>query len=149
VTVPFHRQVAWLNRHGGNRVLGPIVWYLPTFGRIQHVGRRTGQFHEAPIMAFRSRDRRTLTFALTYGTDTQWVKNGLVAGELGFDSRWTGQLRLIEPRLVHDPQRRDMPWLVRVGLGLMGVDDFLRATIDPEPGAPPRPARPGDPDGGV
>ena len=138
MTVPFHRQVAWLNRHVTNRFLGPIVWFLPTFGRIEHVGRRTGRLHEAPIMAFRSPDRRTLTFALTYGTDAEWVKNGLAAGELGFDSRWTGPLRLVQPQLVHDPQRRAMPWLVRRGLGLMGVDDFLRTTIDPEPGDAPR-----------
>lgn len=130
MTVPFHRQVAWLNRHVTNRILGPVVWYLPTFGRIEHVGRRTGIVHEAPIMAFRSRDRGTLTFALTYGTDAEWVKNGLAAGELGFDSRWTGPIRLVEPHLAHDPQRRAMPQLVRWGLGLLGVDDFLRTTID-------------------
>jgi deazaflavin-dependent oxidoreductase (nitroreductase family) len=136
VTVPLHRQVAWLNRHVTNRILGPIVWFLPKFGRIEHVGRRTGQLHDAPIMAFRSHDRRTLTFALTYGTDADWVKNGLAAGELGFNSRWTGPLRLVQPRLVHDPQRRAMPWLVRRVLGLIGVDDFLRTTIDPDPGVP-------------
>lgn len=137
MTVPFHRQVAWLNRHVTNRILGPIVWYLPTFGRIEHVGRRTGTRYSAPMMAFRSADRRTLTFALTYGVDAEWVRNALAAGELGFDSRWTGPIRLIEPRLVHDARRRDVPRPIRIGLGLFGVDDFLRTTIDLEPVEPP------------
>jgi deazaflavin-dependent oxidoreductase (nitroreductase family) len=137
VTIPFHRQVAWVNRHVANGILGPIVWFLPTFGRIRHVGRRTGKPYEAPIMAFRSHDRRGLTFALTYGADAEWVKNVLAAGELEFDSRWTGPVRLVEPRLVHDPHRRDVPWLVRRALGLISVDDFLETTIDPDPGDPP------------
>jgi hypothetical protein len=127
--LPFARQVAAFNRQVTNPILGPIVWFLPRFGRIEHVGRRSGARHVAPMMAFPSRDGQTMTFALTYGPDAQWVRNALAAGGLTFDSRWSGRVRLVQPRLIHDPRRRAMPWLVRRGLGLMGVDDFLEARV--------------------
>ncbi len=62
--IPFARQVASFNKHVTNRILGPITWHLPTFGRIEHVGRKSGRRFVAPMMAFRSPDRRRLTFAL-------------------------------------------------------------------------------------
>jgi len=133
--LPFARQIAAFNRRVTNPILGPIVWYLPRFGRIEHVGRRSGRRFVAPMLAFPSRDRRRLTFALTYGPDAGWVRNALVAGQVVFESRWSGRLRLVEPRLIHDPRRRAMPWLVRRGLGLMQVNDFLEAIVatdDPE-----------------
>lgn len=130
MAIPFARQVARFNKHVTNRILGPITWYLPTFGRIEHLGRKSGRRHVAPMMAFRSSDRRRLTFALTYGTQAEWVRNALAAGELTFDSRWSGRLNLARPRVIHDPQRRAMPWIVRHMLGVIRVDDFLEATVD-------------------
>ncbi len=137
--IPFARQVASFNNHVTNRILGPIVWYLPSFGRIEHIGRKSGRRHVAPMMAFRSPDRRRLTFALTYGPEAAWVRNALAAGELTFDSRWSGRLHLVGPRLIHDPQRRAMPPLIGRVLGVMRVDDFLEAAIDRPPSAPAGP----------
>ena len=54
----------------------------------------------------------------------------LAAGEFGYRSRKAGTLRLLEPHVVHDPERRAMPWLIRQMLGVMHVDDFLVATIE-------------------
>jgi deazaflavin-dependent oxidoreductase (nitroreductase family) len=130
VPIPFARQVAAFNNRITNRILGPIVWYLPFFGRIEHVGRRSGTRHASPMMAFRSRDGRRLTFALTYGPEAEWVQNALAAGTVTFDSRWSGRLRLVSPRLIHDERRRAMPWPVRRVLAVTRVDDFLEATID-------------------
>src|SRR3954447_19682093 len=131
MALPFARTIAAFNRRVTNPILGPIVWHLPGFGRIEHVGRRSGRRHVAPMMAFHSADGGRLIFALTYGPEAGGVRNALAAGELTFDSRWTGRVRLVEPRLVHDPQRRAMPPLVRGALGVMGVDDFLEATVAP------------------
>lgn len=89
----------------------------------------SGRTYRTPIMAFRSADGRRMTFALTYGSSTDWLKNVLAAGEAGFDSRWSGELRLIEPRFVHDPERRAVPWPIRQILRLMRVDEFLETTI--------------------
>jgi hypothetical protein len=141
VPIPFARRVAAFNRRVTNPILDPIVWYLPAFGRVEHVGRRTGKVHRAPMMAFRSGDGRRLTFALTYGPEANWVQNALAAGSLDFDSRWSGRVHLQRPRVVHDPSRRAMPWLVRGALGVMRVDDFLEAEI--EASGPARPPGPG------
>ena len=129
MAIPFARQISRFNNRVTNRWLGPIVWYLPGFGRIEHVGRRTGRRHLSPMMAFRSGDGRRLTFALTYGPEADWVRNALGAGELTFDSRRTGRIRLTAPLLVHDPARRPVPRPIRPVLRLMRVDDFLEATI--------------------
>lgn len=132
VPIPFARQVARFNQRVANPVLGPITWFLPSFGRIEHVGRRTGRTHIAPMMAFRSRDQRHLTFALTYGPGAQWVQNALAAGEVTFVSRWSGRVRLTDIHVTHDPTRRAMPPVIRPVLGLMHVDDFLEGSIQGE-----------------
>src|SRR3954447_19475016 len=137
--IPFPRAVAGINRRITNPILGPIVWFLPGFGFIEHVGRRTGRRFRAPMLAFRSPDRRRLTFALTYGAQANWVRNALAAGWVDFVSRSAGRLHLVEPRLVHDPGRRAMPWLVGRALGLLRVDDFLETTVESSANAtPPR-----------
>lgn len=128
--IPFAHQVAVFNNRVGNRILGPITWYLPSFGRIEHIGRKSGRRHVAPMMAFQSGDQRHLTFALTYGPQAEWVRNALAAGDLTFNSRWSGRLHLVAPHVIHDPKRRAMPRVVRSVLGVMHVDDFLEATID-------------------
>ena len=132
MAIPFSSQVARFNTRVTNRLLGPISWFLPSFGRIEHVGRRTGRRHSAPMMAFRSRDHRRFTFALTYGPGADWVKNALAAREVTFTSRWSGRVRLTELEVVHDPSRRLMPGPVRMILWVLRVDDFLRGTIAPE-----------------
>ncbi len=134
--IPFPRTVAAINRRITNPILGPIVWFLPGFGVIEHVGRRTGNRFRAPMLAFRSRDGRRLTFALTYGAEANWVQNALAAGFVDFSSRSAGRLHLVDPRLIHDPARRAMPWLVRRALGVVRVDDFLETTVESGGGAP-------------
>ena len=131
--MPFARQVARLNQRVTNPILGPITWYLPWFGRVEHTGRITGRRHVAPMMAFRSPDGQRLTFALTYGPGAHWVRNALAAGELTFVSRTDGRVRLVDPRVVHDPTRSAVPRSIGRILGLMGVDDFLEGTVAPNP----------------
>jgi hypothetical protein len=135
--IPGARRVATFNRVIGNRILGPITWWLPGFGRIEHRGRVTGRSHRAPMMGFPSADRRRVVFALTYGPEANWVRNALAAGEFVWMTRRGGPVRLVEPRLVHDPARSAVPRPIRVALGLLRVDDFLVAAVDPagpEPG---------------
>ncbi len=64
-------------------------------------------------------------FALTYGSDVQWVKNVVAAGEATLEVR-RRRVRLVDPELVVDPARRLMPPVVRQALGLMRVSEFLR-----------------------
>ena len=131
------RRIAAFNQRVTNPLLDPLVWYLPRYGRVEHVGRRSGRLHRAPMMAFRSADRRQLIFALTYGPEANWVRNALAAGRVDFVSRWTGRLTLTDLRIVHDPARRAVPRRIARVLGLLRVEDFLEGTIaasEPAPG---------------
>ena len=130
--IPVADRSARFNKRVTNPILGPITWYLPSFGRIEHVGRTSGRVYAAPMMAFRSRDRRIFTFALTYGPEANWVQNALAAGEVAFTSRWSGRVRLTDIEVIHDPTRGAMPRIVRIALGVMGVDDFLRGAVEAE-----------------
>ena len=47
---------------------------------LEHVGRKPGVTYHTPIMAFQHGD--TLTTALTYGPNVQWLKNIRAAGHL-------------------------------------------------------------------
>lgn len=130
MAIPFARQIARFNHAVTNRILDPIVWFLPGFGRIEHVGRRTGRVHVAPMIAFPSRDGRTITFALTYGPEAHWVQNALAAGRFGYRTRRGGRAELVEPRVYRDDAARAMPVLVRPILFVLGVDEFLEARVD-------------------
>ncbi len=109
-----------------NPVTRLVAGWLPGFGIIRYRGRTSGKEYRTPMNIFRRGDR--MFFALTYGSDVQWVKNVLAAGEL--DVRSMGRtIHLVDPELYVDPARRDMPLPVRLVLGLMNVTEFLRMRI--------------------
>lgn len=127
--MPLPRSVARFNKRVTNPILSPIVRFLPGFGMIVHRGRTSGRVYQTPMMAFRSADGRRLHFALTYGSYADWVRNVAAAGEATFESRWSGSLRLTDPRILHAPKHRVVPRVIRRMLRLMRVDDFLEMTI--------------------
>ena len=99
---------------------------LPWFGILVYRGRRSGRTYRTPINAFR-RDGHYV-FALTYGSEVQWVGNVLAAG--GCTLRTMGRdVTLVEPELLVDPGRHLMPLPVRVILGLTRTTEFLRMRI--------------------
>jgi deazaflavin-dependent oxidoreductase (nitroreductase family) len=127
------KRVARVNRVVTNRVAGHIAGRLPGFGIVQHRGRRSGRPYRTPINVFRVSGGYVA--ALTYGTDTDWVKNVLAAGGCELEVR-RRRVRLTDPRVVHDETRHDMPLGVRQLLAVLGVTDFLYLAV-----APPLPAR--------
>ena len=136
--MPLPRALGRFNVRVTNRLLWPVVRYLPSFGRVVHVGRRSGRVYRTPVNLFRRGDRVVL--AMTYGTHTDWLKNVLAAGRFGFESR-RETLWLVDPEVVHDPTQRLVPWPVRIPLRLTGVADFLVARVDgTESRADPDPA---------
>ena len=74
--------------------------------------------------------------ALTYGPDSDWVKNVLAAGGCELVTRGR-TVRLVSPQLVHDENRRGIRPLERQVLRLIGVADFLSLKIAPAAGANP------------
>lgn len=120
--MPLPQWVARVNLAFTNRLMRPVALVLPWFAVIEHRGRRSGTLYRTPINVFRRGDR--YTFALTYGADAQWVRNVVAAGRCEL-VRLRGRVQLVEPRLVHDVRRRPVPWVVRLPLAALAVDDFL------------------------
>ncbi|ATY15618.1 nitroreductase family deazaflavin-dependent oxidoreductase [Amycolatopsis sp. AA4] len=115
-------RLARFNRVVTNRVTKPFADKLPGFGVIVHRGRKSGREFRTPLNIFRTADG--FVVALTYGPDTDWVRNVLAAGEAEVLTRGR-KYRVRDPELVHDESRRPMPPGVRQFLGLVGVTDFL------------------------
>jgi deazaflavin-dependent oxidoreductase (nitroreductase family) len=124
------RLVALANRRVTNRLLGPIVARTPGFGVVIHTGRKSGRRYRTPVGVFVASGGYVI--ALTYGKDTDWVRNVVAAGGCELEIRRRA-VRLTDPRVVHDVSRRLAPRPVRPILRLLGVTDFLRLSTDPVP----------------
>jgi deazaflavin-dependent oxidoreductase (nitroreductase family) len=123
VPTPRTRFIRPFTTHILNRFTRLFVRRLPGFAIISHRGRKSGQTYRTPMNVFRDGD--DYLFALTYGSEVQWVKNVLAAGEadLQIGDR---TIHLTDPQLFIDPKRRLMPLPVRTLLGVMRVSEFLR-----------------------
>lgn len=110
-----------------NPVVRPLAGRIPGLALVTHVGRWTGRTHDTPMAAFRHAD--AWVFALTYGSDVDWVQNVLTAGSCVLTVRGRS-VRLVEPEVVVDPSRGLMPPPVRVALRVLRVSEFLRMRPD-------------------
>lgn len=120
--MPLPRWVARLNKRFVNRLMRPLAEY-PPFALLTHVGRRSGRSYQITINAF----RRSSGFVipLTYGRDTDWVRNVLSAarGQLSFGGV---DYRLSNPRIVGRAGAwSDLPLAVKPMLWLLRVKEFL------------------------
>lgn len=120
--MPIPHTVARLNRAGLNRVTRQLAPVVPGFGVVVHRGRRSGREYRTPVNVFRNADGVRL--ALTYGAESDWVKNVLAAGGCRLHTRGR-YLNLAGPHVVHDPARNGIRPLEREMLGLLRVSDFL------------------------
>lgn len=123
--VPIPKVVARLNRVGLNRVTRRIARWAPGFGVVVHQGRRSGRTFRTPVNVFPTPDG--VRIALTYGADSDWVKNVVASGRCRLLTRGR-ELSLTDPRLVHDPQRLGTRVVERQILRLLNVADFLLLT---------------------
>jgi deazaflavin-dependent oxidoreductase (nitroreductase family) len=125
--VPIPKAIARFNRVTLNKVTGHVAPYLPGFGVVVHIGRRSGRLFTTPVNVFRTSNG--VRIALTYGRDTDWVQNVVVAG--GCAVRTHGRkILLTEPRIRHDPARTGIRTFERQVLRLLKVSDFLDLTLD-------------------
>jgi deazaflavin-dependent oxidoreductase (nitroreductase family) len=127
--MPLPRAVARINRWVTNRLLTGLATRLPGFGVVIHIGRRSRRQYRTPVNVFRRGDR--FIFALTYGLNSDWVRNVLAGGGCALETRGR-TLRLSRPRLFHDESRYAVPAPVRLVLGIVNVYDFLELTLDDE-----------------
>lgn len=123
--MPIPKVVRRWNKAGLNRLTRHIAPWMPGLGVVIHRGRRTGRRYETPVNVFPAREGYVL--ALTYGPDTDWVKNVLAAG--GCQLRTRGRIsQLGAPRLFHDETRSSIRPLERQVLRALHVTDFLSLT---------------------
>ncbi len=122
--MPLPKNLARFNLKVTNRITGPFAHRLPGFAVVHHVGRRSGTPRTTPVNMFR--DGGDYVIALTYGRDSQWVKNVLAAG--GFDVVTRGRtIHLTQPRIVQDAR---VPAPVRAILNVLDVRDYVIARPD-------------------
>jgi deazaflavin-dependent oxidoreductase (nitroreductase family) len=120
--MPIPKVVGRWNKAGLNRLTRHIAPWMPGFGVIVHRGRRSGRSYQTPVNVFSAGNGYVV--ALTYGPDTDWVKNVLAAG--GCELRTRGQtIRLGSPRLFHDESRHGIRPVERQVLRLLDVADFM------------------------
>jgi deazaflavin-dependent oxidoreductase (nitroreductase family) len=99
---------------------------LPGFGLLTYRGRTTGRTYHLPINVFRRGEH--YIFVLTYGSESQWVKNILAAG--GCQIRVRGRdVSLVEPELLTNPSWDLVPLVVRLIERPAGVTSFLRMRV--------------------
>jgi len=124
MTLP--KALARFNRTVTNRITLVFAGRLPTFAIVSHHGRRSGREYRTPVRVFRRAGG--YRFALTYGADTDWVRNILASGgcrvrTLGHDTA------LIDPRLGADPAVAWAPWPFRPILRATGSIEYLDCAV--------------------
>ena len=121
--MPLPKALARFNRVVTNRVLGVLAPWLPPFAVIVHRGRSTGRVYRTPVWAFR-RDGR-LVVALTYGSDTDWIRNLFAEGG-GRVLRFGREHAVTAPQLIRAESGRGLvPALIVPVLRAIGVREFL------------------------
>ena len=117
------RWLAKINIVFTNRITGLFAGWLPGFGVLTHVGRRSGKVYRTPVNVFRAPSG--FIIALTYSSQSEWVKNVLAAG--GCELRTRGKkYQLSTPKVMRDPSRRRFPFPVRLVLRIVGADEYMK-----------------------
>jgi len=114
------RWLAKINIAVTNRITGLFAGWLPGFGILTHVGRKSGKVYWTPVNVFRAPNG--FVIALTYSSQSEWVKNVVAAG--GCELKTRGKKHhLSAPKVVRDPTRQRFPIAVRLVLRLVGADE--------------------------
>ena len=100
--MPLPKRLARWNRAGLNRAVRHVAPWMPGLGLVVHRGRKSGREYQTPVELFPAEGG--VIIALTYGPDTDWVRNVQAVG--GCELRTRGRvLRAGEPRVYRDPAR--------------------------------------------
>jgi deazaflavin-dependent oxidoreductase (nitroreductase family) len=92
------RWVAAFNVAVTNRITSRFAARLPGFGVLTHVGRKSGRVYRTPVNVFQAPEG--FLIALTYGRESEWVKNVLAAGGCELETRDV-RYHLSAPTIVH------------------------------------------------
>ena len=120
------RWLAKINIAFTNRITGLFAGWLPGFGILTHVGRKSGKVYRTPVNVFRASSG--FIIALTYSSQSEWVKNVLAAGGCELKTRGK-KYQLSSPRVVRDLTRGRFPFPVRVVLKVVSADEYMELSI--------------------
>lgn len=124
--MPLPRAVARFNRVATNRITEPLAAHLPAFAVLVHRGRVSGSEYRTPVNCWV--DDRAAVVALTYGRDTDWLKNLRAAGGGVVLSRgW--EHRVGSPVLIGPVVPDAIPGPIRLILNLLDVHEFVEFPV--------------------
>jgi deazaflavin-dependent oxidoreductase (nitroreductase family) len=122
------RWLAKINIAFTNRITSLFAGWLPGFGILTHVGRKSGRIYRTPVNVFRASNG--FIIALTYSSQSEWVKNVLAAKGCELKTRGKEYL-LSSPKVVRDRTRRRFPVPVRIVLKIVGADEYMELFKNP------------------
>jgi deazaflavin-dependent oxidoreductase (nitroreductase family) len=125
--LPAPRSIARFNKRFTNKLTSRVAGYLPGFAIVSHVGRRSGRTYRTPVNAFRTDDGYII--ALTYGAQSDWVKNVLAAGWCELQTRGR-RVRLFDPRINTDRSKGWAPPPVKLILGLINAPQYMQLSLE-------------------
>ena len=123
------RWLAKINIAFTNRITGLFAGWLPGFGILTHVGRKSGKVYRTPINVFRASNG--FIIALTYSGQSEWVKNVLAAGGCALKTRGR-KYQLSAPKVLRDPSRKRFPFPVRLVLRTVGANEYMELSKSPK-----------------
>jgi len=93
--------LARFNRHVTNPIQRMWAGWAPSFGILEHVGRRSGKPYRTPLTVFNADvdGKAGVAILLTYGPDRDWLKNLDAAGS-GRMRRHGKTFGVADPRVV-------------------------------------------------
>src|ERR1017187_2684586 len=116
------RWLAKINIALTNRITSLFAGWFPGFGILTHVGRKSGKVYRTPVNVFRASNG--FIIALTYSSQSEWVKNVLAAG--GCELKTRGEkYQLSAPKVVRDSTRKRFPFPVRLVLRTVGANEYM------------------------
>jgi deazaflavin-dependent oxidoreductase (nitroreductase family) len=116
------RWLAKINIVLTNRITSLFAGWLPGFGILTHLGRKSAKVYRIPVNVFRAPNG--FIIALTYSSQSEWVKNVLAAGGCELQTRGK-RYQLSAPNVVRDPTRKRFPFPVRLVLRIVGADEYM------------------------
>jgi deazaflavin-dependent oxidoreductase (nitroreductase family) len=117
------RWAAAFNLAVTNRITSRFAARLPGFGILTHVGRKSGKVYRTPVNVFRAQEG--FLIALTYGRESEWVRNVIASGGCELETRGV-QYQVSAPIIGHDPTRQRFPVFVRIVLWFIAANDFMQ-----------------------
>ena len=89
--------LARFNRHFTTPIQRLWAGWAPTFGILEHVGRKSGKPYRTPLTVFSTDDG--VAILLTYGPNRDWLKN-IASADGGQMKRYGKTFELTEPRVM-------------------------------------------------